>query len=345
MPIAFAWNRSHASHAAAHHVERPERLDAVLRRLEGASVRRHMLSVDYRRAPVKVLHLVHTEEHVRSVVEAVERGFDRLDPDTYVTAQSLDCALDAVGALLAVTRHVLDGKAPTGFAAVRPPGHHATADRSMGFCLFSNVAVAARWAQHEAGVGRVLIVDFDVHHGNGTQDIFYDDPSVMYMSIHQAPFYPGTGAAHERGGEGAEGSTINIPLPGGTGDAAYRDVLRNILRPIAQRFRPELIMLSAGYDAHWKDLLGGMHVSTRGFADVVRELRQWADAWCDGRIVAVLEGGYHLDALAHSVHATLDVLHDAEADVGDPFGDVPDEDTDVKDYLVDIASSLSDEVQ
>lgn len=340
MSIAFAWNESHENHRAAQHVERPERVQAILTRLQGASIRQHLASVDFDRAPEEVLRLVHTDEHVRSVIDAVHRGFDRLDPDTYITESSMDAALDAMGALLAVTRHVVDGKASSGFAAIRPPGHHATADHSMGFCLFSNIAIAARWAQREAGVGRVLIVDFDVHHGNGTQDIFYDDPSVMYMSVHQAPFYPGTGAAHERGEGDARGSTINIPLPGGTGDDGYRRVFREVLRPLAEAFKPEVIFLSAGYDAHWKDLLGGMNVSVRGFADLVREVRRWADACCDGRIVAALEGGYHLDALAHSVHATLDVLHDLEADVEDLFGATADEDTDIGDYLVDIAASL-----
>lgn len=340
MPIAFAWNESHESHRAAQHVERPERLQTILKRLQGAPIRQHLAPIEFDRAPEEVLRLVHTDEHVRSVVDAVHRGFDRLDPDTYITESSVDAALDAVGALLAVTRHVVDGKASSGFAAIRPPGHHATADHSMGFCLFSNIAIAARWAQREAGVGRVLIVDFDVHHGNGTQDIFYDDPSVMYMSVHQAPFYPGTGAAHERGDGDAMGSTINIPLPGGTGDDGYRRVFREVLRPIADDFEPDVIFLSAGYDAHWKDLLGGMHLSVRGFADLVREVRGWADACCGGQIVAALEGGYHLDALAHSVHATLDVLHDIEADVEDLYGATADEDTDIGDYLVDIAASL-----
>lgn len=340
MPIAFAWNESHEGHRAARHVERPERIQAILKRLESASIRQHLLHLEFERASKDVLRLVHTEEHVQFVFDAVSRGFDGFDPDTYVTESSVDAALDGVGALLAVTKHVIDGKASSGFAAVRPPGHHATADQSMGFCLFSNIAVAARWAQREAGLGRVLIVDFDVHHGNGTQDIFYEDPSVMYMSVHQAPFYPGTGAVYERGTGEATGSTVNVPLPGGTGDAGYLRAFREILRPLASLFRPEAIFVSAGYDAHWKDLLGGMHVSTRGFADLVRELRGWADALCDGRIVVALEGGYHLDALATSVHATLDVLHDKDAEVDDPIGGSQEEETEIGDYLADVASSL-----
>ena len=340
MSIAFAWNESHEQHRAPHHVERPERLQAVLKLVDHSPIRRILRTVDYERASPDLLRLAHTDAHIGHVIEAVERGFDRLDPDTYISGGSLGAALDAVGAVVAVTRAVVDGRADSGFAAVRPPGHHATADRSMGFCLFSNVAVAARWAQREAGIGRVLIVDFDVHHGNGTQDIFYDDPTVMYMSVHQAPFYPGTGALRERGERDGAGTTLNVPLPGGTGDEGYLRVFEEILQPHAEAFRPELILLSAGYDAHWKDLLGGMHVSAAGFADLVRLMRGWADEWSGGRIVAALEGGYHLDALAFSVLATLEVLHDVEANVEDPIGPSSEEETDVREYLTELASRL-----
>jgi acetoin utilization deacetylase AcuC-like enzyme len=195
----------------------------------------------------------------------------------------------------------------------------------MGFCLFSNVAIATRWAQSVAGVGRVLIVDFDVHHGNGTQDIFYEDTDVMYMSVHQAPFYPGSGDADERGTGDAVESTVNVPLQAGAGDDVYLYVFREILRPRALHFDPELIFISAGYDAHWKDPLGGMQMTTKGFAELVRELSEWADTCCDGRLIAALEGGYHLNALAHSVIATLDVLNDGAAHVEDPIGSAPGE--------------------
>ncbi len=337
MPVSFAWNETHAGHRATRHmgrhVERPERLDGVLRHLNTAPIRRHLEFVSGERARLEELYLAHDEEHVQRVASAIGAGFNRLDPDTFITGKSMNIALDAVGALMAVTRHVLDGRSTSGFAAIRPPGHHATQNQSMGFCIFSNVAVAARWAQREAGLDRVLIVDFDVHHGNGTQHIFYDDPGVMYMSVHQSPFYPGTGAADERGaGDGAH-TTVNVPLPSGAGDETYNIVFRDILRPFARDFDPELIFLSAGYDAHWKDPLGGMRVTTNGFAEIVREVSDWAGSCCDGRIVAALEGGYHIDALTYSVAATLEVLNDPDAKVEDPCGDAPGEPAVLEEHL------------
>jgi len=333
MPVAFATNDNHADHRTTRHVERPERLTAVFELLARAPVRRHLDRISFERPDLEVLYLAHREDHVQHVARAIRAGYDGLDADTYIAAGSLNVALDAVGALLGITRHVLDGLANSGFAAIRPPGHHATPDRSMGFCLFSNVAIATRWAQSVAGIGRVLIVDFDVHHGNGTQDIFYDDPDVMYMSIHQTPFYPGTGDADERGTGDAVDCTINIPLQAGAGDDVYLHVFREILRPRALRFDPELIFLSAGYDAHWKDPLGGMQVTTKGFSEMVRELSDWANTCCDGRLIAALEGGYHLNALAHSVIATLDVLNDGAARVEDPIGSAPGETTPLQHFL------------
>lgn len=340
MPVAFAFNESHAAHRASGHVERPERLSRILDLLAKAPVRRHLIHPHVERAALDVLHLVHEPRYVEHVVAAVHKGYDRLNPDTYLTAGSLAAALDAVGALLAVTEAVLDRRATTGFAAVRPPGHHATPERSMGFCLFSNVAVAARWAQQVGGLERALIVDFDVHHGNGTQDIFYEDPSVMYMSIHQSPFYPGTGQANERGAGAAVGTTVNLPLPSGARDAHYERLFATVLRPIALKFAPELILVSAGYDAHWKDLLGGMRMTVRGYAALIRELRYWADSCCDGRIVGALEGGYHIDALAHSVLSTLSVLHDVDSDIADPIGNAPGEAPDLDAYVEDLEISF-----
>lgn len=341
MHTAVAFNEHHGEHHSPGHVERPERLEAVMRRFAENPTARRIRHVEARPATEEDLLLVHTEEHVETVRAASAEGGGRLDSDTYVTGASYDAALDAVGCLLAVTRAVVDARAQRGFAAVRPPGHHATSSRSMGFCLFSNAAIAARWAQREAGLERILIVDFDVHHGNGTQDIFYEDPSVGYMSVHQAPFYPGTGSAQERGHGPGEGSTTNVPMPSGSGDAAYERIFRTILRPIAMAFDPELILLSAGYDAHWKDPLGGMRLTAGGFGTLVREIVGWSDACCDGRVVAVMEGGYDADALAVSAAATIDVMNHPDATIRDPIGPAPGTDLDVEAYLDEVAAYLA----
>ncbi len=332
----LTYNRSHRKHHSPGHVEGPKRLDAVMTRLERNPLWRRLDRLEAEPASLDDLRLIHDEEHIE-VVRAASRNGTRLDSDTYLTKHSFRTALDALGCVLAGTGAVCSGRAQTGFAAVRPPGHHATPSRSMGFCLFSNAAIAARWAQQAFDLRRVLIVDIDVHHGNGTQDAFYEDPSVMYMSTHQSPFYPGTGLAHERGHGEAEGTTINIPLPSGTGDDGYLRTYRDILRPLALRFSPELILLSAGYDAHWKDLLGGMRLSTTGFAGILREVHSWAAASCDGRLVGLLEGGYHTDALAECVAATIAVMHDDDTEIHDSFKQAPGSDLDVDDYLTDVA--------
>ena len=334
---ALAYNRSHREHFSTGHVERPKRLDAVMTRLEKNPVWHRLRRIEAEPAEIDDLILVHSEDHIRQVREAAAAG-ERLDSDTYTTPQSFHIALDAVGCVLAVTDAVTSGRAGTGFAVVRPPGHHATPTHSMGFCLFSNAAIAARWAQRYAGIERVLIVDFDVHHGNGTQDAFFEDSSVMFMSTHQSPFYPGTGLVHERGHGPGYGTTFNVPLPSGTGDDAILHVYREILRPHALSFDPELIVLSAGFDAHWMDLLGGMRLSTTGYAAIVREVKSWARACCDGRIVSVLEGGYHEEALADCAAAAVTVLHDDEADILDLFGRPPGADLDVSSYLLEVAA-------
>jgi acetoin utilization deacetylase AcuC-like enzyme len=226
----------------------------------------------------------------------------------------------AVGGLLNLTDVVLNGQADNGFALIRPPGHHAVPQVGMGFCLFANVAIAARWAQDHHGVGRILIVDFDVHHGNGTQDVFYDDPTVLFFSTHQYPYYPGTGAANEVGVELGHGTTINVPFPAQVGDQGYLAAFRQILAPAAREFRPDLIFLSAGYDAHWLDPLASMQLSITGYAKLTEEVLALTDELCAGKLVCALEGGYHLDVLAHSVLSTLRVLSGNPAGVSDPFG-------------------------
>ncbi|WP_456426480.1 histone deacetylase family protein [Rhodocaloribacter sp.] len=338
MKTAFSHNPSHHDHALAGHPERPDRLDAILDVLRGDEVWERL---DHREAaPVDLdtVRLVHTDDYVQRLERMVRSGGGMLDADTYATPASLDVAREALGGLLAVTGAVLDGEADNGFAAVRPPGHHARPDAAMGFCLLANVAVAARWAQRRFGVERLLIVDFDVHHGNGTQEVFYEDPNVLYVSTHRYPFYPGTGAADETGAGRGRGATVNLPFPPATGDDAFLTAFRRILAPLAARFRPECIFVSAGYDAHWKDPLGGLNVSTTGFAGIVFEMLSWADAFCGNRLVCALEGGYHPEALAHSVRATVCRLEDPEAETDDPFGPAPGRTADVDALLADLAA-------
>jgi acetoin utilization deacetylase AcuC-like enzyme len=231
-----------------------------------------------------------------------------LDPDTHVSAHSYDVARLATGGVLAAVDAVMAGKARNAFVASRPPGHHALPERAMGFCLLNHVAIATRYVREKYGVQRVLIVDWDVHHGNGTQDVFYTDASVFYFSTHQYPFYPGTGAASETGEGPGRGNTLNVPLPARSGDAEIIGAFREQLLPAAEAFRPEFIFISAGFDAHQQDPLAQLQVTEAGYATLTRIVMDIAARFASGRIVSVLEGGYNLEALARSVATHLQVL-------------------------------------
>jgi acetoin utilization deacetylase AcuC-like enzyme len=268
------------------------------------------------------LRLVHSAEYVQQLQGLPANGIVWLDADTYMNARSYEVACLAAGGAIRGVKAVLDGETDAAFALVRPPGHHATPTRGMGFCLLNSVATAARWAQSNAGIERVLIVDIDVHHGNGTQDAFFDDPTVLYFSIHQYPWYPGTGRLEEVGTGPGAGATINLPFPAGCGDDAYAAAFRRILTPAARRFRPNIIVVSVGYDAHWADPLAQMELSTSGYADLTSMLKQLAVELCGGKIVFALEGGYDPEALPASVQATLEVLLELPLSV-DPVGKPP----------------------
>jgi len=246
---------------------------------------------------------VHTDEHVARVAATHGRRV-QFDPDTAAGPRSYEAALLAAGCVVEAVDRVLEGEADRAFCAVRPPGHHAEAGRAMGFCLFNNVAVGAAHALHR-GLTRVLIVDFDVHHGNGTQDIFYEDPRVLYISSHAYPFYPGTGALDEMGEGKGVGYTVNLPLPSGTGDRQYARLYRDLVAPIGKAFGPELVLVSVGFDPHTLDPLAGMTVTDRGFAELTDVCTEIADACCQGRAVFVLEGGYDLQAIAASSAAVV----------------------------------------
>jgi acetoin utilization deacetylase AcuC-like enzyme len=251
------------------------------------------------------------------------RGGGFLDADTYLGARSYDAALLAAGGVVELVRAVVSGRASNGFALVRPPGHHSTPARGMGFCLFNNIAVAARAALDELNLTRVLIVDWDVHHGNGTQEIFYGLPQVFFFSTHQYPHYPGTGAWGETGAGAGLGYTANVPLPAGVGDAGFRRIFAEVLEPLAGRFRPELILVSAGYDAHWNDPLAGLCLSLDGYWEMARSVVALAGRLCGGRLVVTLEGGYDLDVLACGAANTCRALLGDSAPGADPLGPSP----------------------
>jgi acetoin utilization deacetylase AcuC-like enzyme len=252
---------------------------------------------------------VHEAAYVRAVDLACRSAPQVLDSgDTVVSRESSEVARLAAGSVIRLCRMVLSGELDCGFAAVRPPGHHAERNRAMGFCLFNNIAVAAAWLLEQPRIGKVLIVDWDVHHGNGTQHIFEESDSVLYFSIHQSPHWPGTGSRREIGrGEGT-GSTCNRPLPAGAGDTAFLELLRNDLSEVAESFQPNFVLISAGFDAHEQDPLGGLQVSTEGFREATKIVREIAAHHGEGRLVSVLEGGYNLTALPASVEAHLEAL-------------------------------------
>lgn len=294
----------------AHHPESPDRLRAVWRELSERPVPGTRTTAPPF-ATEDELARVHGREYVRALLEL--RGHRaRLDADTATSAGSVEAALLAAGAASEAVRRVLDGSANGAFALVRPPGHHAERTRAMGFCLFNNVAVAAAEA-HAAGLSRVLCVDWDVHHGNGTQHAFYDRSDLLFMSTHQWPLYPGTGRESETGAGPGEGFTVNLPLPGGCGDAEYAAAFEEVLLPIADHYRPELVLVSAGFDAHRDDPLAGMRVTEDGFAALCGAVKAVADRHCPGKLVLTLEGGYDLRALARSVRNCVEVLAGATA--------------------------------
>jgi acetoin utilization deacetylase AcuC-like enzyme len=312
----FAEHRSPAGHP-----ECPERLDAVHRAVDER--RSRLESVPPREATPDEILRIHARDLWDTVSEASRRAPAHLDPDTYVSPESFDVARLAAGGTVDLVRRVARGDATAGLAAVRPPGHHAEAGRAMGFCLFNNVAIAARALQAEDGVERVLIFDWDVHHGNGTQHSFDDDPHVLYASTHQFPFYPGTGDFHEMGRGAGLGSTLNVPMPAGCGDAEFVGVAQRLLAPAARHFRPEMILVSCGFDAHRDDPLGAMKISDVGFRALTTLMRALADDLCGGRIAFVLEGGYSPIGLFEGTGAVLDVLLGKPQGLPEPVPLVP----------------------
>ncbi len=290
------------------HPETPRRLGAVQTVLDGDGVGREVERIDPREATRDELAFIHDERYIERI--AATAGIERtiLDPDTSANAHTWEAAAFAAGGTLRCTEEVLEGRAKNAFAFVRPPGHHAERDHAMGFCFFNNIAIAAEWLIREKGLSRVAIVDFDVHHGNGTQHAFERRPDVFFASIHRHPFFPGTGAAEEVGlGEG-QGYTLNIPFSGGAGDEEYRRAFEEQVIPSVVKYKPEFILSSAGFDSHVEDPIGGMRVTTKGYRLMMRDLVQLAGECCDGRLAVVLEGGYDLGATRECAEAQLEEM-------------------------------------
>lgn len=302
MDLVVITHPAFAEHDTGDHPEQPERwrrTDALLAGLPVRIERPEMIAD-------AALARVHPPAHAAKIKAFCEAGGGRLDEDTVACPASYDVARLSAGAAILAVDCVAEGDRAV--ALCRPPGHHALPDETMGFCFFNNAALAARHAQEAHGLKRVAIIDWDLHHGNGTEAIFYDDPSVLVMSTHQDPNWPGTGAVADVGRGAGAGYNVNVPLPMGTGDEGYFRTFQEIFAPIVRAFQPDLIIISAGYDAHWRDPLGRMGLTVAGFAALTREVAGWSDALSRGRLVVLMEGGYDLDALAASMHATVETL-------------------------------------
>ena len=306
-PLALIRNDDQGQHASAGHPERPDRVRAIL---EGIAADATLAALPWLDAPAgrrDLPRLVHSEDEIRRVEGLAVRGGGWFDPDTYCTEESYVVALNAASCASRAADAVMQGETRAAFAVIRPPGHHATVDLPMGFCLFNNAAIAVRSAQ-QAGATRVAIVDIDVHHGNVSQDIFYADPSVLYTSLHQYPWYPGTGHASDRGDPGAAGTTVNIPVPPGTAGTRWLELFDEVLLPEVTAFNPDLVVVSAGFDAHRDDPLAELRLEDETYAAIADRVRTLADAHCEGRSLWLLEGGYDLRAIAASVAGCLHVL-------------------------------------
>ncbi len=321
MAVGIVYDPVYLKHNTGNHVENFRRLARTLSSLDSTVLSR-LISISPRPAAQQELALVHSAQHIHNIQSMGLKGGGWIDPDTVVSQGSYEAAVYAAGGVMAAVEAVMAGQVECAFALVRPPGHHATRDRAMGFCLFNNIAVAARYLISKYALDRLAIIDFDVHHGNGTQAAFETEPRVLYVSTHQHPLYPGTGHLEEIGLGEALGTKINIPLPAGCGDVEYKMVYEQIVIPAVKRFNPQFVLVSAGFDAHWADNISAMQVSIAGFAEMVMLIKGLSDEICGKRLVLMLEGGYNLEALSAAVQATFKVLL-GEVNIPDPLGPSP----------------------
>lgn len=293
--IAYFYPKGHQIHAEPGHPERPERVEVIRDALEKQKWWQpypHLLPLDL---DDEILHAIHSPAYLVNLDRVCRRG-QHFDADTYTTPGSWELALDSAGGAATIAATVWQRLARRGFALIRPPGHHATPGRAMGFCLLNNIALAAEYLLQQEGAKRLAIVDLDLHHGNGTQEIFYWRKDVMYISVHQSPLYPGTGSLEETGAGDGVGTTANFPLLPFSGDRAYRTVMETLILPLLDRYAPEMIMVSYGFDPHWNDPLGNLRLSAEAYGELIGGLSSWADEYCQGRIALFLEGGYDLQA-------------------------------------------------
>jgi acetoin utilization deacetylase AcuC-like enzyme len=318
---ALIADRRYLDHYAGRmHPERPERVAVMIDMAERLH-RPDLKLYAPRAATLAELELCHRDDYVAAVEHTATLDRANFDPDTHTSPATFKTATLAAGGVLTAVEAVMAGEAHNAFAIVRPPGHHALANRAMGFCFFNNVAIAAAALIANHGLKRVLILDWDVHHGNGTQELFYASPQVLYMSLHQYPFYPGTGLFEEVGVGAGAGYTVNLPLPASFGDDEYLRAFDGLLMPIARQFKPEFILISSGFDCHFRDPLGGMRVTERGFLAMARRMKRLAAECCTGRLVAALEGGYDLRALADSGREVIEELGRADDEPITPAAD------------------------
>ncbi|HEX3034402.1 MAG TPA: histone deacetylase [Thermodesulfobacteriota bacterium] len=300
------------------HPESPERILAIVDMFKETQMLDEVIRIQPRDATKEEITLVHDPAYFDKILSTKGRQRVFLDPDTSTCPVSFDAALRAAGGMLSGVESVMKGEVDIAFPIVRPPGHHAERNRAMGFCIFNNIAVGASYVIQTYGIKRVLIVDWDVHHGNGTQNILYNTSQVLFFSTHQYPYYPGTGAFNETGTGDGEGYTVNVPLPPGMGDVEYIKIFFQILKPVAEQYQPEFIMVSAGFDPYIEDPLAGMRVSPKGFAQMARFLKEMAEEHCGGKIVYILEGGYSLDGLWLSTKEVFEeLLEKKQTDYGD----------------------------
>jgi acetoin utilization deacetylase AcuC-like enzyme len=332
MTTAYLYSPIFLEHAEYGHPESPERLEEIMRVLNATGILSRLIAIDPVPATDAQIIAAHTREHLARVQELCARGGGHFDADTYANERSFDAARLAAGALVRAVDAVMAREVDNAFALVRPPGHHATKHRAMGFCLFNNVAIGAHHALAAHSLDRVLIVDYDVHHGNGTQDIFYHSPRALYFSTHQYPHYPGTGNWDEIGEGEGRGYTVNVPLPPGVGDEGYQLIFDDLLFPLAERYRPQIVLASVGFDAHWRDPLAMESLSLAGYTTLARTLIEIANEMCDGRIVFALEGGYDLEVVANGVASTCRALLGDE-EIPDPIGATKRATRDIGEYV------------